>query len=336
MSIRNSRWPAFVLAGALVLAGVASVAYAAGMASREPAAQAAQPTAIPGHPELGSGWTAPQAMRGFGGFGGQVAISITITGIDGTKLSLRTTDGWTRTIDVAGATVTRAGQTIGASGLKVGDVINFREARESDGSYKITTVSVVVPTVSGAVTAVTSTSVTIKQGDGTSKTLSLTGSTTYKQGGSTVGQSAVVVGARITAQGSVDSSGNFTALTVTIAPSTVQGTVTSKTANAIVVKTAAGKSVTVNVTAATKYTVRGVKSATLANVAVGNRISAQGSLNADGSITATAVQASPNDQPGFGGGGLGGGRGRAFPGFPGPGSSGPTANPSAAPSGANL
>ena len=49
------RWPALVLAGALVLVSVASVAYAVGVANRSSnnVAPAAQPTFIPGNPGFG-------------------------------------------------------------------------------------------------------------------------------------------------------------------------------------------------------------------------------------------------------------------------------------------
>ena len=342
MTATRLGWLRIPLAMALLLAGVASVAYAMGAASGGPAAQAAQ--TIPGHPELGSGWNGP---AGFNGMSGEIAIAI--TSIDGSKLSLKTTDGWTRTIDSTGATITKAGKMIAVTDLKVGDQINFREARQSDGSYKITTISVEVPTASGTITSVGAGSVTIKQFDGSSRTLTLTSSTTYSQGGATVTLSALVAGVRITALGTVDSAGSFTATAVTIAPSTVQGTVASKTATTIVVTTAAvgttaGKTVTGNVSAATKYAVRGVTAATLANVAVGDRIAAEGTLNADGSLTATTVQAAPNDQPGFGGfgGGFGGrgmpGRGGfgGFPGFGGRSGGTPTPLPSMTASGTGV
>jgi hypothetical protein len=300
------RWYVLVPVAALLFAGVASVAFSLGAASGGPGAQAAQPTTIPGHPELGPGWYAPSTLRGGAG---QVAIAI--TKIEGTKLSLQTTDGWTRTIDATGATIMKGGKTIALTDLKLGDQINFRESRQSDGSYKITTIQVLVPTASGTVSSVGSDTVTIKQFDGSSRTLTLTGSTTYTQGGAAATKSALVAGVRISAQGTLDAAGNFTATAVTIAPSAVLGTVASKTPTTIVVTTTAGKTVTVNISPSTKYSVRGVASPTLADVAVGYRIQAQGALNADGSLTATVVQAAPNDQPGFGGGfGQGGGFGR--------------------------
>jgi hypothetical protein len=241
----RSSLPVLVLAGALVLVGVAAVGYTAGLSASRSVAEATQPANIQGPNQQGPNQPGHQQVR--------------------------------------------------------------------------------VPTASGTVTSVSSGSVAIKQADGTSRTLTLTGSTTYTQGGATVTQSALVVGARITARGTVDSSGNFTATAVTIMLSAVQGTVASKTDTSIVVTTAAGKTVTVNVTASTKYAVRGGPSATLANISVGNRIAAQGTLNADGSITATVVQALTNVQPGFGNGGGG---------FPGGGRIRP--QPSASPSGPSV
>ena len=334
MAVSHSRWRLLAPIGALVFAGVASVAFAMGVASGgSSSAQAAQATTIPGHPEFGPGWFAPGGHRGVAG-----QVAITITKIDGNKLSLQTTDGWTRTIDATGATVTKGGQTIALTDLKVGDQISFRESKQLDGTYKITTIQVLVPTASGTVTAVGSASVTITQPDGSSKTLALTGSTTYSQAGATVSKSALIVGDRISAQGTVDSGGNFSATAVAIAPASVEGTVASKTATTIVVTTAAGKTVTVDVSSATKYSVRGVSAPTLANVAVGDRIAAEGTLNPDGSLAATVVQAAPNDQPGFGGfGGIGGhGRGFGRDGVLGGWSGLSTPAPSAAASGSNT
>ena len=320
-------WRRLLLAAGFAIVGVTAVAIAVGVASGNPAAAlAANPTTIPGHPDLGNGWMAPNGWQ----LRGNAGVAITITAISGNSLSLKTTDGWTRTIDATGATISKAGQQISISGLKVGDEITFREARQSDGTYKITTIQVVVPTVTGTVSAVTSTTVTITLPGGSSQTLTTTSSTTYSQGGASASRSALVAGVRISAQGTLDSSGNFTATAITIAPSTVEGTVASKTASTIVVTTSGGKTVTVNVTASTTYSVRGVSGATLANVAVGDRIAAEGSLNSDGSLNATTVQAAANDQPGFGGG-FGRGSGRGFGHGFGPGMGG-GASPSAAPS----
>jgi hypothetical protein len=98
----------------------------------------------------------------------------------------------------------------------------------------------------------------------------------------------------------------------------VAGIVASKTASTIVVTTLAGKTVTVDVSSTTRYLVRGVASPSLADIAVGNRIAAQGTFNADGSLNATQIQVGGRGE--FGG--FEGGRGRT--GVPTPIPSGPS------------
>jgi len=68
----------------------------------------------------------------------------------------------------------------------------------------------------------------------------------------------------------------------------------------IVVTTAPGKTVTIDVSSTTRYSVRGTASATLDNIAVGDRIAAQGSFNSDGSLNATIVQVGFAYEPGTG------------------------------------
>ena len=318
MTVFQSRWRLVPVVGALILVGVAAVAYSLGTASvGSSPAQTAKATTVAGHREPGPEWSAPVTVKGATG-----QVAVTITKIDGSKLSVLTTDGRTRTIDASGATITKGGRKIALTDLEVGDQISFREARKSDGTPKITAIQVFVPTISGTVTAVAASSVTITQPGGSSRTLTLNGSTTYKEAGATVSRGALVVGVRISAQGEVDSARNFTATAVTIAQSSVRGTVVSKTETTLVV-TAAGKTVKVDVSASTKYWVRGVAAPTLANIAVGDLITATGSLRADGSIDAAVVLATPKAQPGAGGSG---GRGKGAGGK----SGSPTARPSAA------
>ena len=232
MTTRYPRWLIVAPIVALLFVGVAAVAFSLGATSGGSASRAGQPTTIPGHPELGPGWNAPSTI---GGVSGQAAI--TIAKVDGSQLSLQTTDGWTRTIDATGATITKGRQNIAVSDLKVGDRITFREARQSDGTYKIAAIQVLTPTPTPAATAA----------------------------------------AR---------------------RASVLGTVASKTATSIVVTTTDGKTVTVTVSAATRYSVRGVTRPTLNDIAVGDRITAQGTLDSDGSLAATVVQAVPQIQPG--------------------------------------
>lgn len=295
---------------------------------------------------FGAGWTAPGGMMGPGGMyglgrGGRMghgpAGQISIAKIDGSKLSLTTTDGWTRTIDTAGATITKGGQSIALADLKVGDQIVFGESRQTDGTFKITSIQVVLPQVEGTVTAVGASSLTLTQRDGTSKTVTLTGSTTYRLAGQASSKSAIAVGSIVDAQGTTGSGGSFTASVVEIQPAAVMGTVTAKTNGSITIKDRGGASVIVKVGSSTTYQVAGATNATIANIAVGDVLVAQGTRNSDGSLSASVVRAGQaGSGPGFGKGfgrgfghGMGGGFGGTSPADPAPG-----ATPSGSASGA--
>ncbi len=276
---------------------------------------------------FGPGGFGPGGMGRGGrlGSGGMVA-AISITGIDGTKLALSTADGWTRTIDAAGATVTKGGQTVDASTLKVGDSIVFDQARQADGTFKITAIQVVLPHADGTVKSVGDTSVTLTQRDGTDKVVTLTGSTTYelfglasKPAAST--KAALTVGAQVDAAGTTASDGSFTASVVTIRAAEAGGTVTGKTATTITVTTRGGTPLTIDVDASTTYLVAGTTAPTLSNIAVGSIVIAEGARNTDGTFAATVVRAfaagsgfGPGMMPGMRGGrGMPWGPGRLAP-----------------------
>lgn len=244
-----------------------------------------------------TGWVrdgaAPAGPFGWGrGWRGVIAGKITITAINGSNLSLRTDDGWTRTITVTSdTTITKAGQTISVSDLKVGDEIRFAQQRNSDGTYTITRIVVVVPTVAGVVTNVTDATITVTTRDGTSQTIRTTASTTYKVGDAAGSRSDVVVGAIVVAAGERGSDGTLTAATVVVILPRVGGTVSAKTSDSITVERPNGTTVVAHVSASTKFTVRGVSNATLADVQVGMAIVVVGRQRADGSIDAVEIWA---------------------------------------------
>jgi hypothetical protein len=243
-------------------------------------------------------------MGGPGAFG-----SITITAINGTQLSLTTADGWTRTIDGAGATVKNDGQTVDLSTLKVGDSITFSQAHQTDGTYKITSIQVVLPHVAGTVKSVSGSSVTLTERGGTDTVIQVNGSTTYKLAGVASSIAALTVGAQVDAQGTIVN-GTFTATLVNIQPAMAGGTVTANDGSSkITVKTRTGSSLTIIVSAATKYQVAGKTNATLSDIAVGANVMAQGSSNPDGMFSATVIRAfsaGAASGPGFGPGMRGG------------------------------
>ena len=239
-----------------------------------------------GMPGMGGGF----GDKGFGGRQPAFGRTITISGIDGSKVSLKTDDGWTRTIVVADTTTVRLGSQTGALGdLKVGDVVTFNETKGSDGTYTITTIVVRVPTIAGTVTDVSAGGFTVKQRDGSSKTVTTSSSTSFLIGQAKGARSDLSVGAQVQVEGTDGSA--FAARVVRIVPDVRFGTVTATTSTTITIDLRGGKTSTIHVDGSTTYRVQGSTTAKLSDITVGMVISAQGLARADGSLDATTVAA---------------------------------------------
>lgn len=220
-------WRIAIVAGAsLVL--LASAALTMG-ASREPSATTSAVPAAgagsvlePSSANLGGPWHEPENgdMRGFRGPGFGIGRhgfgQITITAINGSNLSLKTVDGWTRTIAVSGSTtITRGGQEVAVGDLAVGDQIRFRQTRNADGTFTIAAIDVVLPHVAGEVTAKTAATITVTQRDGTSATIHVASGTTYRvRGLATASLSDIAVGMFVAAEGTLRSDGSLSATAV--------------------------------------------------------------------------------------------------------------------------
>jgi hypothetical protein len=152
--------------------------------------------------------------RGGPGFGHGMG-GITITAISGNSISLKTDDGWTRTITVdSGTTYAKSGATIALGDLKVGDQVGFRETKETDGSYTIDSIQVVLPHLGGQVTAVNGSSITVTGRDGTTGTIQVSGSTTYTVNGNGASLADVKVGMFLMAEGTLNTDGSLAATNV--------------------------------------------------------------------------------------------------------------------------
>lgn len=165
------------------------------------------------------GWIGPG--RGFGGgmmggarFGGPRG-GASVASISGTQLALRTDDGWTRTIDASGATITKAGAAATLADIAVGDEIAFAQQRSTDGTYTITKIAIVAPHVAGTVTATSASGLTLKAQDGSTVTVTVSSSTTYRVAGT---QSATLadikVGDVVVASGTKSGDGSIAATEV--------------------------------------------------------------------------------------------------------------------------
>jgi hypothetical protein len=212
-----------VLAAAITLAASPSPAPALGAGPSAPAssAQPQHSNAGPGRfPAFGAGLGAFGFGGRLGGFGATVGGfgigGATITGIDGSNLALKTADGWTRTIVVTSSTkITRAGETISLSGLKVGDAIGFSEKKQTDGTYSIEAIRVILPTISGQISAISGNTITVKGFGGTTSTIHVDSSTTYRIAGDAKATlSDLKVGMAIGAEGTKNADGSLQALSI--------------------------------------------------------------------------------------------------------------------------
>lgn len=290
-----------VVAACLVLVVGAAVVFSASSAPRTNAGAGASASAATrsAAPSAKSG----DGDRNLGGgklFRGAGIGSITITSINGSKVGLKTADGWTRTIDVGADTKVFLGSQAGKVGdLSVGNEVRLRQKKNADGSFSVVSLTVPAAKAAGQVTAVSGNTITIKRRGGSTTTLTVNSATVYRQGGEAATKADVKVGSNITAEGKPGSSDNFTATAVKISLSRVAGEVTAKTATTITVKQRDGTSVVVHVDTDTRYLVRGTNGtkATLANVEVGNRLVATGVRRTDGSLDAVAVGAGKAREP---------------------------------------
>ena len=197
--------------GAVAVMGASPSASSTTGASPAPAASGA-PSSEPKDGDGGFGFGGRGGF-GFGGRGGFGFGGITITAINGSNLSLKTEDGWTRTIAVTSATaITRVGKTIALGDLKVGDQVKFRQDRATDGSFTITAINVILPSISGTVTKVDGSTITVQRRDGTTATIHVGGDTTYRiAGDDTPALSDIKVGDVIIASGTQRTDGSLDA-----------------------------------------------------------------------------------------------------------------------------
>jgi hypothetical protein len=165
-------------------------------------------------------WTSPDGSTrvrldergGRGLWDGIGRTSISITAISGSRLSLETENGWTRTIDAVGATITKDGETATLSALQVGDRIRFTETRNDDGTYTVTAIVVVRPTVAGTVKEKSASSITLTTRDGSTVVVKVDSATAYKVDGVTSPTLVdIKVGAAVMASGTRNADGSLTA-----------------------------------------------------------------------------------------------------------------------------
>jgi Domain of unknown function (DUF5666) len=187
--------------------------------------------------------------------------------------------------------LTKGGQDIAVNDLKVGDAVRFRQVRNDDGTYTVTDLAVVVPTIRGTASAVTSSGFKVTTRDGSVWTVTVNGSTKYSYGPGDGTLDDVKDGTTLVVSGTTTGENTITALGVRVAPDRAVGTVTTKTADSITIKQRDGTSLTIHVDAGTTFRVAGTEDAKLSDITVDMAIGVTGRARSDGSIDADAVVA---------------------------------------------
>lgn len=325
-----------VVAGAAVALAVGAVATSLAASPAQPPTQVSTSTSG-GTGATGAGGLAPALVLDpaidpsgdafdHGRNGGRGFNDITITAISGSNVSLKTDDGWTRTIAVTDAVdLTKGGQDIAVSDLAVGDEVRIHQTRNDDGTYTVEAIVVIVPSVRGEVSDVSSSGFKVTTRDGSIWTITVDGSTEVQFGTGDGTMADVTNGTNVAVLGESTGDNALKALTVVVPGDRAVGTVKSKTADTIVIERRDGSTVTVHIDSDTTYRVADVEDADLGDVAVDMSIGVSGRERADGSIDADAIVAG-DGRGWFRGDGFGRG------GHRGPGGDDDQVTPSASPS----
>lgn len=200
-----------IVAGSALLLVVGAVA---AMGAGSPSSSSGLPADLSAAAEPLAGANTPPTLdgRGLRGFGHGPFGQIEITAINGSSLSLETEDGWTRTITVGSdTTITKAGETVALSDLEVGNLIHFGQERQDDGTYTITAIKVVLPTLGGQVTAISGDTITVTGKDGTTGTIHVDADTSYQENGDAAALSDIEVGDFAIAEGALRDDGSLDA-----------------------------------------------------------------------------------------------------------------------------
>ena len=141
------------------------------------------------------------------------------------------------------------------------------------------------------ISAISGSDVTLQSAAGWTRTITLGDTTTIQRAGQKIAVADLKVGDAVRIRETRNPDGSTTVTELDVVLPTVLGRVTATAADSITLQRADGTTMSVHVGASTTYQVRGVTSATLADIKVGMVVLAEGSQNADGSLEAVSVKA---------------------------------------------
>ncbi len=230
---------------------------------------------------------------------------LTVTGVSGQTITAKRPDGTSVTINVSASTrYTRAGTSVSLSAVTSGEAIQVMGQRNSDGVITATRVDIVLPRYDGQVTSISGSTITIQDRQGT-HVIKTTASTTVARAGQAASLSDIATGAQISAVGTKNSDGSLNAESIDIMLPMAGGEIKSIAGSTITTTDRRGATATIRVTASTRYVTVTLGSAgptqtasSLSALKAGAYISAVGTKNSDGSLTAVVVTIMPNPPTG--------------------------------------
>jgi hypothetical protein len=205
-----------------------------------------------------------------------------VTTINGDTITLTGGQGFSRTVLVSPTTTyTQDGSPATFADVMVGsDIIARGTVDPNLTTLDATTVAIInvghPETFVGTVTATATGSVTVNRLDGKTTTFTITPTTLITEGGSTLTPISLTVGDRVSVD--VNSSAPTTALKINIELAALGGRVTAVVGDLITITTVQGFSREILVNDNTTYT-QGGASAKLADVTVGSKVVAQGTVD---------------------------------------------------------
>jgi hypothetical protein len=155
------------------------------------------------------------------------------------------------------------------------------------------------------ITAISGNDISLETEDGWTRTITVDDDTEYSKSGDEIALADLAVGDRIAFRQTLEDDGTWTIDAIGVILPHVGGEVTAVDGSTITVERRDGESATINVNADTEYLVNG-DDGNLADVEVGMVLIAEGTEDADGTLTATEVHAFEpggffEGRPGFGG-----------------------------------
>lgn len=141
-----------------------------------------------------------------------------------------------------------------------------------------------------SITAISGNDISLETEDGWTRTITVDDETEYSKSGDEIALTDLAVGDRIAFGQTLEDDGTFTIDQIAVILPHVGGEVTAVDGSTITVERRDGETATITVNGDTTYEVDG-DDATLADVEVGMVLVAEGTENADGSLTATEVKA---------------------------------------------